>query len=139
MAAARRRCFMRDVCHAQSACESPAKRLGRAFQCELDSTRFTLRASHETTGCSGAVAEWSKALAWKVRIRQKRIEGSNPSRSAISLSPRLQPKSGEVQTPVFPAEIEQGIAVRLELRADHPADEDEVVAGLVERFALTFE
>ena len=30
----------------------------------------------------GAVAEWSKALAWKVSIRQKRIEGSNPSRSA---------------------------------------------------------
>jgi pyridoxine/pyridoxamine 5'-phosphate oxidase len=28
------------------------------------------------------VAEWSKALAWKVSIRQKRIEGSNPSRSA---------------------------------------------------------
>ena len=28
------------------------------------------------------MAEWSKALAWKVSIRQKRIEGSNPSRSA---------------------------------------------------------
>jgi hypothetical protein len=35
----------------------------------------------------GAVAEWSKALAWKVSIRQNRIEGSNPSRSAI---PRAQ-------------------------------------------------
>src|SRR5690349_2683884 len=33
----------------------------------------------------GAVAEWSKALAWKVSIRQNRIEGSNPSRSATSL------------------------------------------------------
>ena len=32
----------------------------------------------------GAVAEWSKALAWKVSIRQKRIEGSNPSRSATA-------------------------------------------------------
>src|SRR5690606_4489322 len=32
----------------------------------------------------GAVAEWSKAHAWKVCIRQPRIEGSNPSRSAIS-------------------------------------------------------
>jgi hypothetical protein len=32
-------------------------------------------------GC-GDVAEWSKALAWKVSIRQKRIEGSNPSVSA---------------------------------------------------------
>ncbi len=31
----------------------------------------------------GAVAEWSKALAWKVSIRQKRIQGSNPCRSAI--------------------------------------------------------
>jgi hypothetical protein len=30
----------------------------------------------------GDVAEWSKALAWKVSIRQKRIEGSNPSVSA---------------------------------------------------------
>ena len=28
------------------------------------------------------MAEWSKALAWKVSIRQNRIEGSNPSRSA---------------------------------------------------------
>jgi hypothetical protein len=31
------------------------------------------------------VAEWSKALAWKVSIRQNRIEGSNPSRSATYL------------------------------------------------------
>ncbi|GEM_PF-4907627 len=31
------------------------------------------------------MAEWSKALAWKVSIRQKRIEGSNPSVSAITL------------------------------------------------------
>jgi hypothetical protein len=28
------------------------------------------------------VAEWSKALAWKVSMGQKPIEGSNPSRSA---------------------------------------------------------
>ena len=59
----------RTVCHAQPACESPAKRLGRAFQ------------------ACGAVAEWSKALAWKVSIRQKRIEGSNPSRSASWIRP----------------------------------------------------
>jgi hypothetical protein len=32
----------------------------------------------------GEVAEWSKAHAWKVCIRQ-RIEGSNPSLSAIGL------------------------------------------------------
>ena len=30
----------------------------------------------------GAVAEWSKAHAWKVCMGQKLIEGSNPSRSA---------------------------------------------------------
>src|SRR6476469_8294413 len=37
----------------------------------------------------GAVAEWSKALAWKVSIRQNRIEGSNPSRSANPLSQHI--------------------------------------------------
>src|SRR5437868_7805510 len=37
-------------------------------------------------GKCGAVAEWSKALAWKVSIRQNRIEGSNPSRSATKLA-----------------------------------------------------
>ena len=47
-----------------NACEPPPRALGAAFQ-----------------RC-GAVAEWSKALAWKVSIRQNRIEGSNPSRSA---------------------------------------------------------
>ncbi len=44
---------------------------------EPDSRRLQRR-----WGSCGAVAEWSKALAWKVSIRQKRIEGSNPSRSA---------------------------------------------------------
>src|SRR3546814_4022600 len=34
-AAARSRWVIAPVCHAQSACESPAERLGRAFQCEL--------------------------------------------------------------------------------------------------------
>ena len=34
----------------------------------------------------GAVAEWSKALAWKVSMGQKPIEGSNPSRSATPKS-----------------------------------------------------
>jgi hypothetical protein len=32
----------------------------------------------------GEVAEWSKALAWKVSIGQKLIAGSNPALSAIS-------------------------------------------------------
>ena len=31
---------------------------------------------------NGEVAEWSKAHAWKVCIRQKRIVGSNPTLSA---------------------------------------------------------
>ena len=38
----------------------------------------------------GAVAEWSKALAWKVSIRQNRIVGSNPTRSATVKSLILQ-------------------------------------------------
>jgi hypothetical protein len=42
------------------------------------------KSSAQPIQACGAVAEWSKALAWKVSIRQKRIEGSNPSRSATS-------------------------------------------------------
>src|SRR5215217_5525662 len=42
-------------------------------------------------GRCGAVAEWSKALAWKVSIRQNRIEGSNPSRSANSFTHTAAP------------------------------------------------
>jgi len=41
----------------------------------------------------GAVAEWSKALAWKVSMRQNRIEGSNPSRSATLLSTHIHSES----------------------------------------------
>jgi hypothetical protein len=33
------------------------------------------------------VAEWSKALAWKVSMGQKPIEGSNPSVSANKKAP----------------------------------------------------
>jgi hypothetical protein len=44
--------------------------------------RSQTRSSRRVPEQCGAVAEWSKALAWKVSIRQKRIEGSNPSRSA---------------------------------------------------------
>ena len=41
------------------------------------------------------MAEWSKALAWKVSIRHKRIEGSNPSRSATTAlyGPRKTPRN----------------------------------------------
>src|SRR3546814_11311550 len=49
------------------------------------------------------------------------------------------PPSGEMQPAIFPAEIEQGVAVRFELRADDAADKDEMVARLVKRFALAFE
>ena len=41
----------------------------------------------------GAVAEWSKALAWKVSIRQNRIEGSNPSRSATLVFATVRTRS----------------------------------------------
>src|SRR4051812_33668034 len=61
----RRRNFMFRTCHADYACGSRGDTIGAPFQRKC-----------------GAVAEWSKALAWKVSIRQKRIEGSNPSRSA---------------------------------------------------------
>ena len=46
----------------------------------------------------GAVAEWSKALAWKVSIRQNRIVGSNPTRSANYLFPIIpcQPKQADI-------------------------------------------
>ena len=44
-----------------------------------------------------------------------------------------------MQPPVFPAKIEQGVAVRLELRAHHASDKDEMVARLVQRLALAFE
>jgi len=44
-----------------------------------------------------------------------------------------------VQPPVFSAKIEQRVAVRLELRTHHAADEDEMVARLVERFVLALE
>ena len=48
----------------------------------------------------GAVAEWSKALAWKVSIRQNRIEGSNPSRSAKDCS--IAVRSGPPQSHFYP-------------------------------------
>ena len=46
----------------------------------------------------GAVAEWSKAHAWKVCIRQKRIEGSNPSCSATwpGMSSRSEQRPAEI-------------------------------------------
>ncbi len=42
----------------------------------------TIRLGRALPAICGAVAEWSKALAWKVSMGQKLIEGSNPSRSA---------------------------------------------------------
>ena len=48
------------------------------------------------------MAEWSKALAWKVSIRQKRIEGSNPSRSATYSFLRIQT---DTPGPTKPAEF----------------------------------
>ena len=64
--------------------------------CELqDRTRLTgrlailrLRRSGPKDCAAGQVAERSKARAWKVRIRQKRIVGSNPTLSASSHTSR---------------------------------------------------
>ena len=55
----------KDACYGRQPCRLFIVRLEEALPC-----------------ICGAVAEWSKALAWKVSIRQNRIEGSNPSRSA---------------------------------------------------------
>src|SRR6185369_9513185 len=67
-------------------------------------------------GAAGAVAEWSKALAWKVSIRQKRIEGSNPSRSAkLPARPFFLRGSSEGHFHVLPCEADQrahGVAGR---------------------------
>ena len=43
-----------------------------------------------------------------------------------------------MQPPVFAAEIQQRVAVRFKLRADDAADEDEMIARLVQRFPLAF-
>ena len=47
--------------------------------------------------CYGWVAERSKARAWKVRIRQKRIVGSNPTPSASSHTRRTLCQPGKPQ------------------------------------------
>jgi len=44
-----------------------------------------------------------------------------------------------MQATVFSAKIEQGVAMRLELRAHYPTDEDEMVARFVQRFVLALE
>ena len=56
----------------------------------------------------GAVAEWSKAHAWKVCIRQKRIVGSNPTRSAtdpqhqslVTGQPRVAAEQAGLRQPI---------------------------------------
>ena len=55
-----------------------------SFVIYLLSVRFTRRPplAIGPLPVRGAVAEWSKAHAWKVCMGQKLIEGSNPSRSA---------------------------------------------------------
>ena len=57
-----------------------------SFVIYLLSVRFTRRPplAIGPLPVRGAVAEWSKAHAWKVCMGQKLIEGSNPSRSANS-------------------------------------------------------
>ena len=40
---------------------------------------------------------------------------------------------------VLPAEVQQRIAPRLEFRADHVSDQDEVIAAFVNRMATAFQ
>jgi hypothetical protein len=47
--------------------------------------RLCFSRSRRKRAAAGQVAEWSKARAWKVRIRQKRIVGSNPTLSASDI------------------------------------------------------
>ncbi len=67
-----------------SAAAASAKGCPFSFAIYLLRLRFTRRPSLAIgpLPVRGAVAEWSKAHAWKVCMGQKLIEGSNPSRSA---------------------------------------------------------
>lgn len=73
-------------CRARRSPLSARARPQRALKQRSDSAPIGAQAAQRQRhkGACGAVAEWSKAHAWKVCIRQKRIEGSNPSRSAIN-------------------------------------------------------
>ena len=78
------------------------------------------RGTRRTKLC-GAVAEWSKALAWKVSMGQKPIVGSNPTRSAI-YSPRtfsdVQAESEDVGNSAVFVRIRR-FSVRLHLTGSH--------------------
>jgi hypothetical protein len=73
------------------------------------------------------VAEWSKALAWKVSIRQKRIEGSNPSRSAIpptwalAKTPLIRYKTSEIWRILVALDFVKSHETRV-VRADGPCE-----------------
>ena len=70
----------------------------------------------------GQVAEWFKAAVLKTAV--------GASSPWVRIPPC--PPSGEMQSPIFPAEVEQWIAVRFELRAHYTANENEVIARLVQ-------
>ena len=95
------------------------------------------------------MAEWSKAHAWKVCIRQKRIVGSNPTRSATnpqhqSLTPGncrkpadqadLRPpfRHWPISLPGFHAFV--GAAVPARLRADSARSGFPAVQGIGREF-----
>ena len=61
----------------------------RILRIDISSISYILK---RVWSCFGEVAEWLKAHAWKVCIRQ-RIEGSNPSLSAITLLSSLEKSS----------------------------------------------
>ena len=78
---------------------------------------------------NGQVAEWFKAAVLKTAV--------GASSPWVRIPPC--PPSAEMQATVFSAKIEQGVAMRLELRAHYPTDEDEMVARFVQRFVLALE
>ena len=52
--------------------------------------KFLATGRYKTDDLCGEVAEWSKALAWRASRRLKlRLEGSNPSLSAITYVPQF--------------------------------------------------
>ena len=66
--------------------------VGRLSWCWMFNIRYWILRNYFTFAIQfpGEVSEWSKEHAWKVCIRQKCIEGSNPSLSALSYNGLLK-------------------------------------------------
>jgi hypothetical protein len=64
--------------------------------------KFTVELARAPSRAHGIVAEWFKAHAWKVCVRQ-RTEGSNPSDSAMISLAKLVDAKGLVPERVTPS------------------------------------